>query len=225
MTRRKHVTYIVSNDTGRRMTEHSRPFHDLADPTPDSGVDPRVERSLAAVVDASAQLLLDQGPDAITHARVANAAGVSRTTVYRYYPERSDLLRATIEVIRKARPDSSVFVDDLRADLQMLITMLATDLRDESHCMLMLTMMARARHDEVVAHVRNSMMGDIESAFHQLLGSAIARGDLRADLDVGRAQAALAGSLIYTRLLADREIDDAFVEAVIDDFITTNAPA
>ena len=57
-----------------------------------------------------------------------------------------------------------------------------------------------------------------------LLRAAGARGDLRPDLDIGRARAGLAGSLIYTRLLVDRDIDDAFVEAVIDDFIATNAP-
>ena len=206
------------------MTDRSRPSPDLEVPTPAACVDPRVERSRAAVVDASAQLLLDQGPDAVTHARVANAAGVSRTTVYRYYPERSDLLRATIEVIGKTPPDPSVLVGDLRSDLLTLIKMLATDLRDEAHCMLMLTMLARARHDEDVAHVRDSVMGDIERAFHHVLGNAIARGDLRNDLDVGRAHAGLAGSLIYARLLADREIDDAYVEAVIDDFIATNSP-
>lgn len=186
--------------------------------------DPRVERSRSAVVQASACLLLENGPDAITHARVAAAAGVSRTTVYRYYPERSDLLRATIEVIGKAVPDKTASTGDLRADLLGLLNMLATDLRDESHCTLMLTMLARARHDDVVAHVRDSMMGEIEQAFHTVLRQAIESGTLRSDLDLERAQAALAGSLIYARLLADREIDDAYVEAVIDDFLTTNAP-
>ena len=189
-----------------------------------SGLDPRVERSRSAVVDAAAQLLRVDGPDAITHARVAAAAGVSRTTVYRYYPERGDLLRATIEVIGTTLPDPTALVGDLRADLLELIEKLASDLRNESHCMVMLTMMARARHDEVVARVRDDLMGDIERACHDLLSAAVARGDLRPDLDIGRARAGLAGSLIYTRLLVDRDIDDAFVEAVIDDFIATNAP-
>ena len=55
--------------------------------------DPRFLRSQQAIVNAARQLLLSHGPTAVTHAQVAEAAGVGRATVYRHWP-RTDLLLA-----------------------------------------------------------------------------------------------------------------------------------
>ena len=196
-----------------------------ADTPPDhEGVDPRIERTHAAVVDAAATLLLEEGPDAITHGRVAAAANVSRTTVYKHYPERADLLHATVKGIGKSAPDPANLTGDLRTDLRMFIGLLATDLRDDGRSTLMATMMERALHDEAVAEVRNSMVAEFGDAFASVLKSAIQAGTIRADIDPFRALASLGGSLLFAKFLADRHVDDALLDAVIDDFVTTNAP-
>ncbi len=54
------------------------------------------------------------GPSAITHANVATAANVSRTTVYNHWPTREDLLRATIDSIGTVTPA----LDDLTGSLR-----------------------------------------------------------------------------------------------------------
>ena len=45
------------------------------------------------IVRAFQELLRTDHPDAITYPQVAEAAGVSLRTVYRYFPTRADLLR------------------------------------------------------------------------------------------------------------------------------------
>lgn len=50
------------------------------------------ERTRKAILDAAMTVLADQPTAAL--ADIAGAAGVGRSTVHRYYPERSDLLRA-----------------------------------------------------------------------------------------------------------------------------------
>src|SRR5579862_3483677 len=69
------------------MTEASLP---AASPT--GGVS-RFDRTAAAILDAAAHVLSERGNSA-NMADVAAAAGVSRATLYRYYPHREALLKA-----------------------------------------------------------------------------------------------------------------------------------
>src|ERR1700716_290975 len=61
--------------------------------TPDLKPAPRFDRTAAAILDAAAHVFSEQGT-AASLADVAAAAGVSRATLYRYYPNREALLNA-----------------------------------------------------------------------------------------------------------------------------------
>ena len=200
------------------------PSTDLPVDATGTDLDPRVERTRTAVVDAAAQLLLDDGPDAITHARVAAAAGVSRTTVYKHFPDRSDLLFVTAEAIGRNLPDPGDVTGDLRTDLRAFLAHLAADLRDPVRTRVIAMMMERAQHDEAVALVRDRFMAEIGAAFAGIATAGVAAGELSSDIAVELGLASLAGSLVYFRLLADQPIDDALVDGMIDNFIATNAP-
>jgi len=169
-------------------------------------------------------LLLDEGPDAITHARVAEAAAVSRTTVYKHYPERSDLLRATVHSIREHLPDAAGMTGDLRADIRSLVGQLATDLQDPVRTRVIAMMMERALHDDAVALVRDTFMNELRLAFQTIVLRGVDEGELDPSTDADLGLASLAGSLIFTRLLAGNQIDDDMTDAVVDNFIRTNAP-
>jgi TetR/AcrR family transcriptional repressor of mexCD-oprJ operon len=58
-----------------------------------SGTAPRHDRTAAAILDAAAHTLAEHGGSA-NMAELAAAAGVSRATLYRYYPDREALLQA-----------------------------------------------------------------------------------------------------------------------------------
>jgi AcrR family transcriptional regulator len=61
--------------------------------TPGTSGVPRADRTAAAILDAAAHVLSEHGTSA-NMAEVAAAAGVSRATLYRYYPDREALLDA-----------------------------------------------------------------------------------------------------------------------------------
>jgi AcrR family transcriptional regulator len=61
--------------------------------TSDPKTAPRFDRTAAAILDAAAHVLSEQGT-ATNLADVAAAAGVSRATLYRFYPNREALLKA-----------------------------------------------------------------------------------------------------------------------------------
>jgi AcrR family transcriptional regulator len=53
-------------------------------------------RRRAQLVSIAAHLVTTGGPEAVTHAAVAERAGVHRTAVYKYFPTREDLLAAIL---------------------------------------------------------------------------------------------------------------------------------
>jgi TetR/AcrR family transcriptional repressor of mexCD-oprJ operon len=61
--------------------------------TSDLKTAPRLDRTAAAILDAAAHVFSEQGT-AANLADIAAAAGVSRATLYRYYPNREALLKA-----------------------------------------------------------------------------------------------------------------------------------
>jgi AcrR family transcriptional regulator len=193
-------------------------------PNPRRTCDPRVERTRALVIAAAAELLMEDGPGAITHAAVASAANVSRTTVYNHWPTREDLLRATIDSIGHAKPDIDDLTGSLRVDLEILCRQLVNDLIDEQRAPMIANMMERALHDPAVVAVRNEFLEQFESVFGVVISKAIADGELRGDLNVSRAMAGLLGSFLFARFMAADGFDQRFADAVIDDFVRTNSP-
>lgn len=186
--------------------------------------DPRVERTRAAVIDAASDLLVTEGPDAITHANVALAANVSRTTVYNHWPTREDLLCAAIDSVGRFTPDESNLVGPLRADLDTLCEHLIVDLIDAQRAPMIANMMERALHDDTVVAVRDAFVTLIEQAFRVAFERAIERGELRADIDVRRSFASIVGNFLYARFMSSDGFDRDYADSVLDDFVRVNAP-
>jgi AcrR family transcriptional regulator len=186
--------------------------------------DPRVERTRTAVIEAASDLLVAEGPGAITHVNVASAANVSRTTVYNHWPTREDLLRATIDSVGRVRPDESDLVGPIRADLDTLCEHLIDDLIDDQRAPMIANMMERALHDATVVTVRNEFVTVVEQAFGVAFDRAIERGELRADIDVHRSLASIIGSFLFARFMSSDGFDRAYADDVLDDFVRVNTP-
>lgn len=62
-----------------------------------TGEDARVARTRADVAKAALEVLSNEGSEAVTHARVAELAGYSKTTLYSHWPARIDLIAMAIE--------------------------------------------------------------------------------------------------------------------------------
>lgn len=186
--------------------------------------DPRVERTRAAVIDAAAELLTTDGPSAVTHAGVAAAANVSRTTVYNHWPTREHLLRSTIESVGKTSPSLDDLTGSLRTDLGILCQQIVADLLDEQRAPMIANMMERALHDSTVVMVRNEFVAAFEQVFFHVIDTAVASGELRADIDARRSMASLFGSFLFSRFMLPDGFDRSMADVVLDEFVAVNAP-
>ncbi len=187
--------------------------------------DPRVERTRAAVIEAAADILGADGPGAITHANVAQAASVSRTTVYNHWPTREDLLRAAIDSVGRVTPAEDDLTGPIRADLDILSEHLIVDLLDDQRASMIANMMERALHDPAVVTVRNEFLELFEQAFRTALERAIQRGELRPDIDVRHSIASIVGSFLFARFMSSQGFDQSYADDVLDEFVKFNAPS
>ncbi|MDH3299160.1 MAG: TetR/AcrR family transcriptional regulator [Acidimicrobiia bacterium] len=64
-------------------------------------VDPRIVRTREAVVAAASELLATEGIGRLTIDAIAQRSGVARSTIYRNWPERADLLLAAFESVAR----------------------------------------------------------------------------------------------------------------------------
>ena len=186
--------------------------------------DPRVERTRAAVIEAASDLLVTDGPSAITHANVAAAANVSRTTVYNHWPTQADLVRDTIESLGKVPVSRDQLTGALRPDLRLLCAHIIDDLADEQRAPMIANMMEQALHDPIVASVRDEFLGAFANVFHTVIRTAVDAGELRSDIHADRSMAALLGSFLFARFMSSDEFDRGYADAVLDEFVRINAP-
>jgi AcrR family transcriptional regulator len=186
--------------------------------------DPRVERTRAAVIEAASDLLVADGPAAITHVNVAQAANVSRTTVYNHWPTREDLLRAAIDSVGRVTPDERDLVGPIRADLGTLCERLVADLIDDQRAPMIANMMERALHDPTIVTLRNEFLERFEEVFRVAVDRAIERDELRSDVDVRRSIASIVGSFLFARFMSSDGFDRTYANDVLDEFVRVNAP-
>ncbi len=77
--------------------------------------DARVARTRADVARAALEVLTGEGSDAVTHARVAELAGYSKTTLYTHWPSRVELIALALDSLGELPHHEQS--GDLRSDL------------------------------------------------------------------------------------------------------------
>lgn len=191
----------------------------MVTPTPTDAprLDPRVGRTRQAVLATALQLLLDEGWDALTHARLASTSGISRMTLYRHWPTRHELLHDTLRVA--ADVQHAPISGDLRKDLKRELQLVRKQLLSPDKGKLLATLIQLAQSEPQIAEVRDESVRDGTSGVTQILSDGVAAGSLPADLDVEVAVASLVGPLVYRVLVNGRRLTAGFVDDVAESFL------
>jgi AcrR family transcriptional regulator len=182
--------------------------------------DPRQDRSVAAALQASRDLLLSEGWDALTHSRVAELSGIGRATVYRNWPHQKGLLHDTLRsMVGQSKPLQ--LTGDLRTDLICCLDLLRLEMRNERYVKLMSTLISRSEWDPDVAVIRKDLAATAAGPLKHILSNARERGELPADLGLDVAVSRLAGPLMFRRFLLGIVPSKAFVTEVVEEFLAT----
>lgn len=175
-----------------------------------SGVDPRIERTRAVVVDAAAELLAEEGFERITIDGIAEQCGVARSTIYRHWPDRADLLGQAFSVVCSVEhtPDHGT----LAADLRHKTTLLARGLTEERWGRMLPSLIGASAHDEDLQRALTEFNAKRRAEMRELFERAVERGEITGELDLEAATERLVGPFFLRRLMTEQPLDEEFVE-------------
>src|SRR6266516_3864928 len=119
---------------------------------PATNMDPRVARTRATVLGAAIDLLAERGYSGFSVESVVERTGIAKTTLYRHWPTRDDLLAAAIAKLDGAGPLPDA--GSVRQDIQDLLARRVQAARTPQweRCMPALVE-AAARHPELAAMI------------------------------------------------------------------------
>jgi len=168
----------------------------------------RTERVNAAIRDAVVHLLLEVGYAGLTMEGVAARAGVHRTTLYRRWPNREELLldvllRHTEESIPV--PDTGV-VDD---DLAELVTAVVRNLEGVGLPALRVIVAEAGRSPEVAEAARTLWAHRLGLAA-RIVRRGAERGQLPADVDADRFVREMIAPVFFRLLVTGETVDVEF---------------
>ena len=184
---------------------------------------PRSERSHRAILEAANEILEQRGFVDLTMDEVAQRGGVSKATIYRWWPTKgavvADALMRRARVIVPDR-DTGSFAGDLEAFLADSFAGLERDgLADALR-----EIVAAAQQDEHVAQVLADFTAARRAALRSLLERGRAAGELAPDADLGMLVDMTYGVLYYRLLIGNAPLDRAAARSLAAE-LTRSRPA
>jgi AcrR family transcriptional regulator len=176
-------------------------------------LDVRVRRSRVKVLDAAAELLLERGLAGASVDEITRRSGVAKTTIYRHWPTRGDLLRDACSSIGTPLqvPDTGSFEGDVTA----LVTSLAHLLRSEKWTSVLPSIIDAAERDPDIAAVYSRLQKGYSAPLLFIVQRAMERGELPKPTDAATLVAALTGPLFYRRWFSREPLTSAFARQVV----------
>ena len=189
--------------------------------TTESGADtsrigrPRSSTADQAILDATVKLFADRGYDGLTIEAVAEQAGVAKSTIYRRYTDKAELLLAAVECstdCASAAPDTGSLADDLYLIAQHLRRVLTST---DAGKTLPATIAAMERHP-ALAEAHQAFLSRRRHAALTAVERGIARGEIAKDTDPELFVDMVAGPIFYRTFVRRTSVDDRTLRSLVD---------
>jgi AcrR family transcriptional regulator len=182
---------------------------------PSDQLDPRQQRTRTRVLAAARTVLRRDGLGGATIEAIAAEAGVARSTLYRNWATRDEVLAAAFD--DAVNPPTATEPDQpVRAQLQRVLEGVATALSGSDWGRTLPAVVAAIDAEPALAERYGRLTEERRSALAALLRSAIDRGELPATLPVDDFIDALVGPLFYRRLIRQLPTTRAWITGHLD---------
>ncbi|HVV20772.1 MAG TPA: TetR/AcrR family transcriptional regulator [Pseudonocardiaceae bacterium] len=177
---------------------------------------PRSERARLAILAAAGELMLEGGVTAASMEAIAERAGVSKATIYKWWPSRGAVAldgflaqaQDTITV-----PEGLSTRDALHFQLLALIRLF----RDTPSGPLMRALVSQAECDaEIARAVRERWLAPRRAVAIQIVRDGVARGELRSELDVDVVSDQLFAPVYHRLVFGHAPLDDELADRLVD---------
>jgi AcrR family transcriptional regulator len=182
---------------------------------------PRSTRSHAAVLAATMEVLSEVGYVALTLDAVANWAGVSRATIYRWWPSKASLVVEALDtVIPTAVP---LPTGDLRSDVRSVVQATLDNYIRTPFGANLAALASDAVADPDATTRLVDLFGPRRAADSSVLLAGAGRGELPHDVDVQLLLDIVMGTLVFRQLIGVRS-DDYTVDQLTDLIVNGEPP-
>jgi AcrR family transcriptional regulator len=144
---------------------------------------PRSAVAERAIRDAAVELLVDRGIGGFSVEAVAARAGVAKTTIYRRWPTREQLIVAVVSGLKA--PTQAAPGESVRGDLVDVLRQAAASGTSTSWARLMARLAMEADdHPQLVTEIWQHAISPRQTYLRGILGRGVAEGSIRADADL-----------------------------------------
>ena len=188
--------------------------------------DRRVERSRKAILDATRELLAEEGGvRALTVEAVAARSGVAKTTIYRRWRDKWELALDAVMIDMVPRLDDPADVGDTRKELLVFTNSVVKLLRTQPYGSAMAALVSEiATRPELARIYRERAVEPRRATLAPVVERGIARGDLRPDTDVRLLHEFLVGPTFYRLFLSAGTLDSKLGARLVDAILEGFAP-
>lgn len=182
---------------------------------------PRSETARRAILDAADELLLHRGIAAVSMDELAERAGTSKATIYRWWPSKHvlalDALKRAWEAAAGPVPDTGSLRTDLRAVVRPWVKLLTSP---PPHGRVVAELIAEVHRDARFAETwRRDFVEQRRARGRDVFARAVERGEVRTGTDVETALDLIFGSLYHRLLHGHLPLTAAFANRVVDTIV------
>jgi len=180
---------------------------------------PRSERSHRAILESANEILEERGFVDLTMDEVAQRAGVSKATIYRWWPTKGTLVFEAFSatfLARQPTPNTGSLRGDLLAALRSWIRTVKGTVTGRT----LVALIAEVQRDPDLAEIwREHFVTRVRAQHCLIFDRALRRGEVSADLDSDVILDLLFGSAYHRLLQSHLPLTDRFAQTVVDTLI------
>ena len=183
-------------------------------------IDPRITQTRNKALKATLALIRESGIGQVTHQSVSAKSGISRSTLYRHWPDVSDLLNDAFVLVSKPPISEFVSQGSLRADLHHLLIGLTSAIQNTEWGKIVPQLIAVAAVNQGSADLLHGFVQERLKIAEQIILAAHERGEFNTDITPENFLILIIAPVYYRFLLAGLPIDYGWVE----DHVNSVAP-
>jgi len=184
----------------------------------DTEVDGRIARTRAAVLRSATELLVAGGPSAVTIDAIVAHSGVAKSTIYRHWESRDDVLVDVIETCAPTlvTPDPALgFEHAVRA----VVDQAYTALNDPEWARVIPALLLLKAHQSEIADLEERIGKHQDQTFEIIIAMGVEEGRFTPGANVEELAAQLIGPLVFAHLTGRPRVTKAFAQRVVDTFL------
>jgi AcrR family transcriptional regulator len=169
----------------------------------------------SAVLDAALTLLAEVGFERLSIPQVAEIAGVNKTSIYRRWPGKADLVRDVLGITMR-HADEAPNTGALRTDLIAVAGTVAAFTQSRAGTALIRIMLAEGGNPEVRALASAAYSEAGKHGPWIVIQNAMQRGELIANADPSLMLFTIAGAVMHRVFVEHRDTPEEFLIQVVD---------